>query len=169
MQRIKVILADDHTIVREGLRALIRTDPGIEIVGEAANGTEAVQLAKLFMPDVVVMDIVMPQLNGLEATRQIVAAVPMTRVLILSSYSTDGYIQQLTEAGAAGYLLKYAAGNDLLTAIHEIDSGNAFFSPAIARRLREQCRQSLLSGQPIQRCTPLPPAQPVEVEFVEAA
>jgi DNA-binding NarL/FixJ family response regulator len=152
MQRIKIILADDHRILREGLRALVQADREIEIVGEAEDGIRAVQLVKLFRPDVAVIDILMPELDGLEATRQIVEAVPSTRVLILSSYSSDDYVQRLVEAGAAGYLLKSTAGNELLRGIHELDRGNAYFSPEIARRLRDQCRQSLVTGQPVRHC-----------------
>src|SRR5437667_7003902 len=114
MQPISVLLADDHTVVRQGLRALLTAEGDIEIVGEAENGRQAVQLAKRLLPDVVVMDIAMPLLNGLEATRQILKEVPASKVLILSSYSDDEYVEQLTEAGAAGYLLKQTAVADLL-------------------------------------------------------
>jgi len=106
MTKITVLIADDHTVVRQGLRALLQTERDIEIVGEAETGRQAVRLAKTLKPDVVVMDIALPQLTGLEATRQIVKQVPSSRVLILSSYSDDEYVHQLTEAGAAGYLLK---------------------------------------------------------------
>src|SRR2546430_5879431 len=119
MQKITVLLADDHIVVRQGLRALLMAEQDIEIVGEADNGRQAVQLAKKFLPDVVVMDIAMPVLNGLEATRQITRYVPTAKVLGLSSYSDDEYVQQLTEAGAAGYLVKQTAANDLLKAIRE--------------------------------------------------
>ncbi len=151
MEKIKVVLADDHTVVRQGLRALLVAEGDIEIVGEAENGRQAVQLVKKFLPDVAVIDIAMPVLNGLEATRQIIRTVPTTKVLILSSYSDDEYIQQLTEAGAAGYLVKQTAANDLLKAIREASKGNAFFSPAIAKRLRDQCREAFASGQPTRR------------------
>jgi DNA-binding NarL/FixJ family response regulator len=104
-------------------------------------------MTKKFLPDVVVMDIAMPVLNGLEATRQITRAVPSTKVLVLSSYSDDEYIQHLTEAGAAGYLVKQTAATELLKAIHEANRGNAYFSPAIARRLRDHCRDALAGGQ----------------------
>src|SRR6266478_9299000 len=117
MQKITVLLADDHTIVRQGFRALLQAEQDIVIVGEAETGRHAVQLAKKLEPDVVVMDIAMPLLNGLEATRQILKEVPSAKVLILSSYSDDEYVEQLTETGAAGYLLKQTAVTDLLKAI----------------------------------------------------
>ena len=146
MQKITVLLADDHTIVRQGFRALLEAEPDIAVVGEAETGRQAVQLAKKLRPDVVLMDIAMPLLNGLEATRQIIREVPSSKVLVLSSYSDDEYVHQLTEAGAAGYLLKGAAVTDLVKAIREVRKGRAFFSPAISKRLMEQYRQKLLQG-----------------------
>jgi DNA-binding NarL/FixJ family response regulator len=151
MQKIRVLLADDHTVVRQGLRALLAAEEDIEIVGEAENGREAIKLARELQPNVAVMDIAMPVLNGLEATRQITRALPSIKVLVLSSYSDDAYVRQLTEAGAAGYLVKQTAANDLLKAIREANRGNAFFSPAIARRLRDQCRETLSGGPPARR------------------
>ena len=151
MEKIRVVLADDHTVVRQCLRALLMSEEDIEIVGEAENGRQAFQLVKKLLPDVAVIDIAMPVLNGLEATRQITRSVPSTKVLILSSYSDDEYVQQLTEAGAAGYLVKQTAATDLLKAIREAHKGNAFFSPAIAKRLRDQCRESFVTGQPVKR------------------
>ena len=148
-----MVLADDHTVVRQGLRVLLMAEGDIDIVGEAENGRQAIQLVKKLLPDVAVMDIAMPVLNGLEATRQITRSVPQTKVLILSTYSDDEYVQQLTEAGAAGYLVKQTAANDLLKAIREAHRGNAFFSPAVAKRLRDQCRQAFVSGQPIKKRT----------------
>jgi DNA-binding NarL/FixJ family response regulator len=153
MQKIRVILADDHTVVRQGLRALLIAEGDIDIVGEADNGRQAVQIARKRAPDVAVVDIAMPQLNGLEATRQITRTVPSTKVLILSSYSDDEYVQKLTEAGAAGYLIKQTAANELLKAIREAHKGNAYFSPSIAKRLRDQCREAFVSGQPSKRRT----------------
>jgi DNA-binding NarL/FixJ family response regulator len=153
MQKITVILADDHTVVRQGLRVLLQSEDDIEIIGEADNGRLAVQMVKKFLPNVVVMDIAMPVLNGLEATRQITRTVPSTKVLILSSYSDDEYVQQLTEAGAAGYLVKQTAATDLLKAIREAHRGNAYFSPSIAKRLRDQCRDAFTAGQPVRRRT----------------
>src|SRR5438874_11190492 len=151
MEKITVLLADDHIVVRQGLKALLAAEEDIEIVGEADNGRQAVQMVKKFLPDVVVMDIAMPVLNGLEATRQIVRTVPSTKVVVLSSYSDDDYVQQLTEAGAAGYLVKQTAANDLLKAIREAHKGNAFFSPSIAKRLRDQCRQAFATGNTVKR------------------
>jgi DNA-binding NarL/FixJ family response regulator len=151
MRKIRVLLADDHTVVRQGLRALLAAEEDIEIIGEAENGRQALQLVKKLLPDVVVMDIAMPVLNGVEATRQITRYVPSVKVLVLSTYSNDEYVEQLTEAGAAGYLVKQTAANDLLKAIREAFKGNAFFSPAIAKRLRDQCRQTYVSGQPVKR------------------
>jgi DNA-binding NarL/FixJ family response regulator len=153
MEKITVVLADDHTVVRQGLRVLLQAEEDIEIVGEAENGRQAIQMVKKFLPNVVVMDIAMPVLNGLEATRQITRAVPSAKVLILSSYSDDEYVQQLTEAGAAGYLVKQTAANDLLKAIREAHKGNAYFSPSIAKRLRDQCRGALSSDKPARRRT----------------
>ena len=151
MQKIKVLLADDHVVVRQGLRALLTAEQDIEIVAEADNGRQAVQMAKKTLPNVAIIDIAMPVLNGLEATRQITRSLPGTKVLILSSYSDDEYVSQLTEAGAAGYLVKQTAANDLLKAIREASKGNAFFSPSIARRLRDQCREAFVSGQPVKK------------------
>lgn len=147
MKKISVLLAEDHTVVRQGLRSLLSAEPDIEVVGEAENGREAVQLARQLSPDVVVMDIAMPQLNGLEATRQIVNEGLPTRVLILSSYADDEYVQQLTEAGALGYLIKQSAANDLIAAVREIARGNAFFSPSILKRLLEYYRASGLKSR----------------------
>src|SRR6185295_6324583 len=134
MQKITVLLADDHTVVRAGLRALLEAEEDINVVGETENGREAVRMAKHLQPDVVVMDIAMPSLNGLEATRQVTRESPKSRVLILSSYSNDEYVQQLTDAGSTGYLVKQTAAQDLVAAIREVKKGNAFFSPAISKR-----------------------------------
>jgi DNA-binding NarL/FixJ family response regulator len=142
MSKITVLLADDHAVVREGLRALLAATPDIEVIGEADTGRMAVELAQKLQPDVVVMDVVMPQLNGVEATRQVLRYAPGTKVLVLSSYSDDEKVAQLIEHGATGYLVKQAATNDLIKAIREARKGNAFFSPCISKRLLEQCRDS---------------------------
>src|SRR5438270_12400080 len=146
MQKITVLLADDHTVVRQGLRALLETEEDITVAGEAENGRQAVQMAKRLQPDVVVMDIAMPSLNGLEATRQISRESPKSKVLILSSYRDDEYVQQLTAAGASGYLVKQTAAHDLVAAIREAKKGNAFSSPAMPKRLLELYRATI--GRP---------------------
>lgn len=148
MEKIKVLLVDDHTVVRQGLRVLLEAEPDITIVGEAENGRQALRLVLKLLPNVVVMDVAMPLLNGLEAMRQIIKEVPSTRVLILSSYGDDEYVHQVTEAGAAGYLLKQTAATDLIRGIREARQGNAFFSPAISKRLLENCREAFLKGAP---------------------
>ncbi len=135
MERITVLLAEDHMIVREGLRALLEAEGDIEVVGEAETGRQAIQLVKRLRPAVVLMDIAMPLLNGLEATRRILKAVPATRVLILSAHGDDEYIRQAVLLGAAGYLIKQTSADLLSRAIREVKEGNAFFSPSIANRL----------------------------------
>lgn len=135
VQRITVLLAEDHTVVREGLRTLLEAEGDIQVVGEAATGRQAVKLAKKLRPAVVVMDIAMPLLNGLEATRQILKAVPGAKVLILSAHSDDAYVEQVIALGAAGYLLKQTSAHVLSKAVREVQKGNTFFSPSIARRL----------------------------------
>ncbi|MSU62973.1 MAG: response regulator transcription factor [Pedosphaera sp.] len=132
---ITVLLAEDHVIVREGLRRLLEAEADIAVIGEASTGRQAVQLTKKLRPSVVIMDIAMPLLNGLEATRQILKSVPATRVLILSAHSDDPYVEQAIALGAAGYLIKQTAGHVLPEAIREVARGNIFFSPAIAKRL----------------------------------
>jgi len=147
MRKIRVLLADDHTVVRQGLRALLAAEEDMEVIGEAENGRQAVMLAKKTPPDVVVMDVAMPLLNGLEATRQILKGVPRAKVLVLTSYGDDDCVTQMMDAGASGYLIKQTAANDLLKAIREVQKGNAYFSPAIAKRLRDQCREAFTTGQ----------------------
>ena len=142
MERITVLLAEDHVIVREGLRALLEAEGDIEVVGEAQTGRQAVELTKKLRPGVVVMDIAMPLLNGLEATRRILKAVPATRVLILSAHSDDEYIRQVVMLGAAGYLIKQTSAGLLARAIREVQKGNSFFSPSIANRLHSLSLES---------------------------
>jgi DNA-binding NarL/FixJ family response regulator len=147
MKKLAVLLADDHAVVRQGLRVLLEAEGDIAVVGEAENGREAVALAKKVLPDVVLMDVAMPGLNGLEATRQIVKSVPSAKVLVLTSYGDDDYVAQLMEAGAEGYLVKQTAAADLVKAIRQVREGKAFFSPMIAKRLRQQRGAAFMSGQ----------------------
>ena len=146
MQNISVLLVDDHNIVRQGLKALFTAEGDITIVAEAQTGREAVQLAIQHRPEVVVMDLAMPLLNGWEATRQILKAVPTAKIVVLSTYGDDEHIQQAIAAGAAAYLLKQTAAADLVKAIHEVKRGNDYFSPPIAKRLREQTCGATANG-----------------------
>lgn len=143
MSNISVLLVDDHNIVRQGIKALLTAESDITIVAEAQTGREAVGLAARFHPDVIVMDLAMPLLNGWEASRQILKAVPTAKVLILSTYDSDEHIHQAIAAGAAAYLIKQTAAAELVKAIREVKKGNAYFSPTIAEKLREQTCRSL--------------------------
>ena len=134
---IRVLLADDHGVVRKGLRFLLERQPDMEIVGEAADGREAVRLAEAANPDVVIMDIAMPLLNGIEATAQIVKRNPAIAVIILSVHSDEDYLLSSLNAGAKGYLLKDSAEVDLLRAIEAVRKGTPFFSPEIAKTMLE--------------------------------
>jgi DNA-binding NarL/FixJ family response regulator len=147
MKKISVLLAEDHVVVREGLRFLLSVENDIKVVGEAGNGRQAVQMARELRPDVVVMDISMPILNGLEATCRIVAEGIPSKVLILSSFGDDEYVHKLTEAGASGYLVKHTAAGDLIKAVREVSRGNLFFSPSILKRLVELYRESSLRAR----------------------
>jgi DNA-binding NarL/FixJ family response regulator len=138
MKKITVLLAEDHEIVREGFRKLLEAEADLEVVGEAQTGRQAVALAKKLRPAVVVMDIAMPLLNGLEATRQIRKAIPGTKVLMLSAHSDDAYVEQAIAFGAVGFLLKQTSAHDLSRAIREAHKGNTFFSPSIGKRLHDQ-------------------------------
>ena len=146
MKKITVLLSDDHNLVREGLRLLLEKETDMQVVGEASDGRQSVRETKRLKPDVVLQDLAMPLLNGLEAARQIATEVPTTRVLVLSAYSDDTNIEHVIEAGAAGYLMKETVGNDLVRAIREIAGGNAFFSPPIARRLLKQWQGKTVNG-----------------------
>ena len=143
MKRISVLLADDHQVVREGFRSLLSHEPDIEVVGEAANGREAVHLTRLLRPAVVVMDIAMPMLNGLEATRQIGKAFPATRVLILSAHSDEVYVDQAIDFGAAGFLLKQTSADTLASAIRTVHQGNTFFASEISKHVRDRSSKSV--------------------------
>jgi len=140
---ISVLLAEDHMIVREGLLKLLESEPRIEVVGQASDGREALEMTLMLKPDVVIMDIAMPQLNGIEATRQIREASPATKVLILSAHSDDMYIERLMELGASGYLIKQSSSQHLCKAILEVHSGNRFFSPSVKKTVDRQHREVL--------------------------
>src|SRR5580698_9288117 len=139
MKRITVLLAEDHMVVREGFRKMLELETDLEVIGEAKDGRQAVALVNKLRPDVVLMDIAMPLLNGLEATRQILKAAPGARILILSAHSDDAYVKNATESGAVGFLLKQTSSHEVCRAIREVHQGKTFFSPAIARR-QDQCQ-----------------------------
>lgn len=138
MEKIQVLLADDHTILRDGIRALLEEEPDMEVIAEAEDGRTAVELARKYQPDVLLMDIAMPLLNGLEATRQIRRESPNTKVLVLTMYEDEEYIRQFLAAGALGYVLKYTAAGELLGAIRAVHSGEVVLSPAITRLVIEE-------------------------------
>lgn len=135
MSDITIVLGEDHLITRQGILRLLEDEEGLEIVGEASNGEEAVELVTELKPDVVIMDIAMPKLNGIEATRQIKVINPRTGVLILSAYDDDEYVFAMLKAGAAGYLLKSVSGDELVRAIKAIHNGEPVLDPAIAKKV----------------------------------
>jgi two-component system, NarL family, response regulator NreC len=137
MSQIRIVLADDHAVMRTGLRLVLERQSDFAVVGEASDGREAVALVQRETPDVLVMDIGMPNLNGIEAARQVAAAAPQVAVVILSMHSDESYVLRALKAGARGYLLKESAESDLIAAIRAVHAGKAFFSPAVSRMLVE--------------------------------
>lgn len=147
MEKIRVLLADDHTLFREGIRLLLERQSDMEVVAEAGDGREAVELAHRLQPHVVLMDIGMPEMNGMEATRLIHARDSSVRVLILTMHGTDDYFFRTLEAGASGYLLKEAAPTDLLSAIRCVHEGEMFLYPSLAKRLAQEYLRRVGSGE----------------------
>ena len=137
MTPTRILLAEDHAVMRTGLRLVLERQSDFQVVGEASDGREAVALAQEHKPDVILMDIGMPNLNGIEAARQVTAALPQTSVVILSMHSDEAYVLRALKAGARGYLLKESAESDLIAAIRAVQNGKAFFSPAVSRMLVE--------------------------------
>jgi len=136
-KKIRILLADDHTVVRRGLRLLLESQPEFSVVAEAADGKQAVEAAEASRPDVVVLDIAMPNLNGIEAAQRILASVPGAAIVVLSMHSDEGYVLRALKAGAKGYLLKDAAEGDLIEAIKTVTRGKTFFSSEITKMLAE--------------------------------
>ena len=134
---VRLLLADDHEIVRKGLRALLEAEPGWQVAAEAADGRDAVEKAQQIKPDIAILDISMPSLNGLEATRQIVKGISQTKVLVLTMHDSDPLIQQVLEAGARGYLLKSDAARDLVAAVDALRRNKTFFTPKVAQLVLE--------------------------------
>jgi two-component system, NarL family, response regulator NreC len=140
---IKVLLADDHTIVRQGLKLILSSRPDLEVVGEAANGREVLELAEKLKPDVILMDVAMPELNGIEATRRLNQISPRTKVLALSMHKEAVYVREILKAGARGYILKDAIDTELVNAIQSVARGDGYISPAISGALLSDYRQNL--------------------------
>jgi DNA-binding NarL/FixJ family response regulator len=138
VKKIRVLLAEDHTIVRQGISALLRSEPDIEVAGEAADGLEALELAKKLIPDVVLMDIAMRNLNGLEATRKIKKLFPHTKVLVLTMYDNEEWIFQILKVGASGYLIKDSAMTELTSAIRAVHQGDSYLSPSISKKVIDE-------------------------------
>jgi two-component system response regulator NreC len=138
MAMLRILLADDHTIVRHGLRRMLEERPEWQVVAEACDGREALRLAELHKPDVAIVDVAMPLLNGIETTRQLVRKLPRLRVLVLSMHVDEVYVTQILKAGAAGYLLKDSADTDLFQAVAAVAQGQSFFSPTIARLMVDE-------------------------------
>jgi DNA-binding NarL/FixJ family response regulator len=162
MKRINVLLAEDHRIVREGIRSLLKHERDIKVVGEAANGREAVQLNRKLRPAVIVMDIGMPVLNGLEATRQICKDFPEVKVLVLSAHDDDTSIEEAVASGAAGFLVKHTSLHVLANAIREVRNGDRFFCDCISERVCDVPKHLLKEGKPRKRANRLSPRE-VEV------
>lgn len=137
MPQIRILLADDHTVIRSGLRLLLEQQPDFKVIAEAGNGREALDLIELHHPQVAILDIGMPQLNGIEATRQIVAREPHPQVVILSMHSDEGYVLRALKTGARAYILKNSAESDLIRAVRLVAEGKSFFSPTISKMLLE--------------------------------
>ncbi|MCX6009869.1 MAG: response regulator transcription factor [Chloroflexi bacterium] len=135
MKKIKILIADDHAFVREGTRRILEQEPDLEVVAEAGDGEEAVRLASDLKPDVAIIDVAMPKLDGIEATRQIKALCPAVAVLVLSAYDDDQFVFGLLEAGAAGYLLKSVRGHEIVDAIRAVDAGESVLHPLVARKV----------------------------------
>lgn len=140
-KKIRILLADDHTMVRQGFRMILAAQPDMEIVGEAGNGREAIELTEQLHPDVVVMDVAMPELNGIEATRRITTASSSTRVLALSMYKDSVYVREILRAGARGFLLKDAIDRDLLAAVRAVAAGEGYLSPAVSEAVLSDYRR----------------------------
>jgi DNA-binding NarL/FixJ family response regulator len=154
LSNIRLLLADDHNLVRAGLRALLQSVGGVEVIAEAHNGREAVRLVGELHPDIVLMDIAMSELNGLEAAGQIIRDFPRVRVIMLSMHATEEYVVQALRVGASGYLLKNAGAAELEKAIKHVAQGETFLSPAVSRQVSDYIRRVGREGTPLDRLSP---------------
>ncbi|HEV3331531.1 MAG TPA: response regulator transcription factor [Bryobacteraceae bacterium] len=141
MKPIRILLADDHAVVRQGFKMILGAQPDMEIVGEAGNGREAVELAEQLKPDVVVMDVAMPELNGIEATRRVTGSVPHARVIALSMHKDSVYVREVLRAGARGYLLKDSDAGELVSAVRAVARGEGYLSPAVSNAVLDDYRK----------------------------
>src|SRR6476646_8250347 len=148
---IRILLADDHAMVRQGFRLILSSQPDMEIVGEAGNGREAVEMAEKLQPDIIVMDVAMPELNGIEATRKITAGLPRTRILALSMHKDSVYVREILRAGARGYLLKDQIDSDLLAAVRAVARGEGYLSPSVSDAVLNDYRKHV--SEPIDLLT----------------
>ena len=140
-KRIRILLADDHAVVRQGFKMILGAQPDMEIVGEAGNGRETVELAERLKPDIVVMDVAMPELNGIEATRRLAESAPHTRVVALSMHKDSVYVREILRAGARGYLLKDSVADDLVSAVRAVARGEGYLSPAVSNAVLDDYRR----------------------------
>ena len=166
MKTIRILLAEDHVVVRQGTRQLLEREQDFRIVGEAGDGEEAVRLASQLKPDVVIMDVAMPKLSGIEATKQIKAILPATTVLVLTGYDYDEYIFSMLEAGAAGYLLKSVSGDELISAVRAVYAGEPMIHPTVLRKLMTRFKTPAAGPAPVQ---PLQPLSERELEVLKIA
>lgn len=166
MEKIRIVLADDHTVVRQGFRSLLQEDKSIDVVGEAENGQDAVLVAKKTLPDVAVIDISMPILNGVQATLQIQKFNPKIKVLILSMHKDEEYVREVFQAGAMGYILKQTTGQDLISAIKEVNRGNAYLSPTIAKHMVSDYREIVKGAKFTRKGTGLTPRETEVLQLI---
>jgi len=155
MNTIRILLAEDHVVVRQGTRQLLEHESDFEIVGEAGDGEEAVQLASQVKPDVVIMDVAMPKLSGIEATKQIKNNLPTIAVLVLTGYDYDEYIFSMLEAGACGYLLKNVSGDELISAVRAVYAGDPIIHPTVLRKMMIRCKTPANEPAQVQPSSPL--------------
>ena len=150
MTKLRIFLADDHAVVRAGLKSLVNAQPDMEVIGEAADGRMAWETAREYQPDIVVMDLSMPQLNGAQATARLKQACPQVKVLALTVHADKGYVQQLFQAGASGYVLKLAAAEELIHAIRSVAAGGVYLDPTVARKIVSNYTRQPASGDALQ-------------------